>query len=78
MTPIKFEGSNIVFAEDQPQYQDLPAHRDSEDQSKPVVTCWEMTAEERKEFDKTGKIYLTLLTFGKPLEPIKMEVKNPL
>lgn len=39
MRPVKFPGHNVVFAEDQPEYQPLPAilmpGLDGE-----VITCW--------------------------------------
>lgn len=40
-----------------------------------LTSCWEMSEEEREEFLKTGKIYISIMGFGMPA--ISVEVKNP-
>jgi hypothetical protein len=77
MKPIKFVGSNITFGEGQEEYQPLPAFVEPQNPQKPVVTCWEMSEEERKIFLQTGRIYLTQLTFGLPLQPVFLSIQNP-
>jgi hypothetical protein len=72
MTPIKFEGHNVVFAEDQPEYQPLPALRYPQDFCGTVITCWQLDAEELEEVKRTGKIYLSQMTFNTPLQPVLM------
>lgn len=67
MKPIKFPGSNIVYAEDQPEYQPLPAMRMPDGM---VITCWELSDEELKIVLKNRKIYIQLHTFNQPLQPI--------
>lgn len=67
MKPIEFEGHNIVYAKDQKEYIPLPAFRDKDGG---VVTCWELTPEERLEIFNTGKLWLKTLTFNQPLQPI--------
>jgi hypothetical protein len=37
-----------------------------------VITCWEMSDEELAEVIKTKRVYLSQLTFGKALQPIRM------
>lgn len=74
MSPIKFEQQNVVFAKDQPEYLPLPAHISSEGI---VTTCWELTPDEREVFLKTGVIYLRVLTFNEPLQPVVLTVENP-
>ena len=68
MTPIKFEGSNVVFAEDQPEYLPLPAYR-SGDESGSVVFCWGLSWKERLQLFLTGKLWHKVLTFSGPLQP---------
>lgn len=67
MNPVKFPGHNVVFAEDQPEYQPLPALLMPDGE---VITCWQLDAEELEEITRTGKIYLSQLTFNTPLQPI--------
>ncbi len=71
MTPIKFKGHNIVFAENQPEYQPLPALRLHDGQ---VITCWQLTDEELEEVIKNKCIYLQQMTFNQPLQPVYISV----
>lgn len=75
MSPIEFEQQNVVIAKDQPEYLPLPAHVTTDGQ---VITCWEMTPDEREVFLQTGIIYLRVLTFGQHLQPVILTVENPL
>ncbi len=75
MKPIKFKGSNIVFAKDQPEYLPLPAFRSEDGQ---VVSCWQLTWKERFKLLWTGKLFLMIATFNKPLQPQVPLVDNPL
>lgn len=74
MKPIEFDGCNVTFAKDQPEYLPLPAHRKEDGE---VVSCWELTDEEIQEVIKTKKIYLSLLTFNKRIQPQRLSVENP-
>lgn len=74
MTPIEFKEQNVVFAKDQPEYLPLPAFV-QEDGT--VISCWEMTDEEANQFFKTRKLYITMLTFGQPLQPILPSIESP-
>ncbi len=67
MNPIVFDGANIVFAKDQPQYNQLPARLE---QDGTVITVWELTPEERIEIFNTGRLHLRISTFNRPLQPI--------
>lgn len=42
-----------------------------------AVSCFELSEDEIAEINKTGKIYLTTLTFWQPFQPIRMSVLNP-
>jgi len=75
MKPIKFKEQNVVFAEDQPEYLSLPALKIKSDEGY-VITCWKMSFLEKIKVLFTGKIWLCLLTFNKPLTPIKFSTKK--
>lgn len=69
MKPIKFPGHNIVLAEDQPEYQPLPVHRQGNAEGK-CVYVWELTDEEIETLKQTKKLYLKQLTFNQLFQPI--------
>jgi len=71
MKPIEFPGHNVVFAKDQPEYLPLPALRMPDGM---VITCWELSEDEKKQILETGKIYLQQLTFNQPLQPVLLMV----
>lgn len=75
MRPIKFPEQNIVYAEDQPEYLPLPAYRTDDGQE--VTACWGMTWRERLTVLLTGRVYVTLLTFGEPLTPSIVSTEPP-
>ena len=72
MKPIDLKGFNTIIAKDQPQYIPLPAHSSA---NGIITTCWELTPIEKIEVHISGRIYLQIATFGKPLQPIKMSTK---
>lgn len=55
MKPIKFKEANVTFAEHQPQYLSLPAHKSKDGQ---VISCWQPTIFESLKLLFGGKIYL--------------------
>lgn len=75
MKPIEFPQQNVVFAKDQPEYLPLPAYRS--DDGMEVTACWSMSWRERIRAAMTGRVYVTLLTFGKPLTPSIVSVNPP-
>lgn len=77
MKPTKFPGSNVVFAENQPEYLPLPAHRDRLDPYGTVTTCWALSWLERLQVLFTGRIYLQQLTFQEALQPQLPSVERP-
>ena len=75
MKAVEFKHQNIVFAKDQPQYQPLPALRfDTKDGD--VVSCWKLSFRERIILLFTGKVWMNLLMFGKPLTPSFLTVNR--
>lgn len=75
MTPKKFKEANVTFAKDQPEYQSLPAFIDRSPQGQ-VITCWNLTFMERLRILFKGEIWLSLLTFNKPLTPSFITTKK--
>ena len=76
MKPVKFEGSNCVYAEDQEEYLPLHAYKHG-DKLGSISSCWQLTLRERLKVLLTGRIYSTLLSFGKPLTPQRLDVNPP-
>lgn len=74
MEPIKFDECNVIFAEDQKEYNPLPAHKSDQGI---VTSCWKMTWKERVKVFFVGKVYLQLFTFNSPLQPQRIVVHNP-
>ena len=69
MKPVKFEGCNVTYAENQPEYLPLPAHKTRDGL---VTSCWHLSLFERLQVVLTGKVWLQILTFTRPLQPLKM------
>jgi len=61
--------SEITFAKDQPQYIPLPALKF---QDGLVVTRWSLSWRERISVLFGGSVFLGLLTFNGPLQPIRI------
>lgn len=76
MHPIKFPGSNMTWAKDQPPYIPLPTFGIKESPSFPIISCWKMRWRDRLRVLFTGKIWVGLLTYHKPLTPIRVDVIN--
>ena len=77
MKAIKFPEHNVVFAKDQPEYLPLPAYTYKSAKGR-VVSCWRMGLRERLKILFIGKVYLSLLTFNKPLQPQLLMVDKPM
>jgi hypothetical protein len=66
MKIAKFKECNLTVAEKQPQYQPLPVYKREDGL---VVSCWKLSCWEKIKVLFTGKVYVGLLTFNKPLQP---------
>lgn len=68
VSPSKpIDGTHVVYAADQPEYQPLPVWRR---ESGAVVTRWRLTWRERFALLLGRSLYLEVLTFGRPLQPL--------
>lgn len=80
MTPMKpvvpcFNLENVTFAADQPEYIPLPAVRLPDGM---VVTRWKLSWKERFLVGLGGSLWLSVLTFNRPLQPIKLDAQCPI
>lgn len=75
MKPIPFRGQNVVYAKDQPEYLPLPAFRNPSERGE-VVCCWSLSFVERVRLLFTGRIWLELLSFNRPLQPSFLTTKK--
>lgn len=69
------ESHEVVFARDQPQYIPLRCLR-AETPEGDVMSRWTLTPEQRKAVTDGADIFLTLQTFGNPLQPILVAVSD--
>ncbi len=67
MEPVKFEGQNCTFAENQPEYKPLPAYKTRDGK---VVSCWELTFREKLKLLFGFKLFIWISTFNMPLQPL--------
>ena len=69
MKPINFGESNVIYAKDQPEYRQLPALKFENDEGT-MVCCYKLSIKERIKLLFTGKLWMSMMTFNKPLMPI--------
>lgn len=76
MKPVSFKEQNIVFARDQREYIPLPAFRNPNDPRGQVISCWKGNFLDRLIFLFTGKVWLNLLSFNKPVTPSIVSIRK--
>jgi hypothetical protein len=69
------EKHEVVYAKDQPEYLPLRTLRSNTREAQ-VMSRWTLTPEQRKAVAEGADIFLTLLTFGSPLQPITLAVSD--
>lgn len=77
MKPMEFPEQTEVIAKNQPQYRPLPAYRFKEENGGEIVCCWKLTWRERVTIMVSGKLWHSILTFNRPLQPQWLSVKKP-
>jgi len=75
MKPIEFKGQNTIAAKDQPQYKSLPLYKATTIQGE-CISCWKLSFSERIRLLFTGKIWISMMTFNKPIMPIYPTTKK--
>lgn len=73
MKPKNFKEANVTYGENQPEYIPLPAHKTEDGQA---IFCFELNEEEKKQIAETGELWVSLLTFNQPLQPILLTTKK--
>ena len=76
MNIIEFPEQTTVYAQDQPEYLPLPAHRFGDREGR-IAFCWSLTWRERLRVLFTGRLWHQVLTFNQPLQPQLMTVEKP-
>lgn len=77
MKAIEFPAVNVWIAEHQDEYETLPVYVEPDNPQTPMTMCFELDEAERIQVQETGKIWLTMLTFGQKFHPIRMSCKMP-
>jgi len=75
MIPKTFKGMNALYGKDQPEYFPLPVHKTD---GGTVTSCWKLSLFERIQVLFGGTIWLRMLTFNQPLQPLKLSIRCPL
>lgn len=73
MELVKFKECNVVYGEGQKEYLPLPALRFDDGT---VVMCWKLSWKELFKVMFRRKIWVSLLTFNHPLQPISVSVDH--
>jgi hypothetical protein len=64
----------VVYAKDQPEYQPLPSIRAADGT---ILTRWSLTEEEKQQVLSQGYVYLLVMTFNQPLQPLLLTTELP-
>jgi hypothetical protein len=64
----------VNVAKDQEEYMALPAFQDDTY----TISCWELTWGERIRLLLFGKLWVLMMNFGGPVQPIAFDTKCPL
>ena len=75
MKPTDFDGSNTAFAKEK-EYIPLPAHRANGTEGI-ITTCWRTTWRERIRIAATGRVWLQVMSFNQPPQPLLMSAERP-
>lgn len=75
MKPIKFKHCNIEIAKSQDEYETLHALIIDSPEGY-IVSCWKLSFKERIKILFIGKVWLSLMSFNKPLTPSFMSVNR--
>lgn len=68
MEAIGFKESNVEVAKDQKEYKTLPSFR-AKDEQGTMVSCYRLSFLERAKVVLRGKIWMSEMTFNKPVTP---------
>lgn len=74
MQPVEFTQQNGILAKEQPQYLPLPVYRTKDGLT---ISCWRLSFKERLKLLFTGRMWVHMLTFNQPLQPLFLDVDDP-
>lgn len=77
MNLVSFPEQTVVFAEHQPEYLPLPAHRFAGDPEGRIAFCWRLTWRDRLIVMWRGVLWHQVLTFNQPLQPQLLGTDKP-
>lgn len=77
MKLVDFPGTTCVIAKDQPQYDPMPAYRDSTDPEGHTICCWHLSWRERFTVLVTGRLWHHMLTFRQSVQPQLLTTEKP-
>ncbi len=75
VVPGCFEDHDTVFGKDQLEYLPLPAHVEGDGT---ITTRWKLSWRERFRIMWTGDMWLQIMTFNLPVQPVKLTTQCPI
>ncbi len=75
MEPIEFDEANALLGKEQSEYKPLPALVKNDSVGE-IVTCWTLSPADLETVNKTGVIWLSQWTFGKPPMPVRLTTQK--
>jgi hypothetical protein len=73
---VKFKEQSCIIAENQPEYLPIPAHQVKDPEGTTFMRI-QFDPEEIEQINKTGGIWMSQLTFNKPVTPFMVYAKSP-
>lgn len=74
MIPAQFPESNQVLAMGQEDYEPMPIHRSTDGR---VTCCFRLSPAELEEIARTRTLWIQVLTFNHPFQPIALSTQRP-
>lgn len=71
---IDFKYSNAVYGKNQDEYENLYVLKF--DENGEVISCWKLSFIDRLKILLTGKMWISVLTFGNKFQPMKLSVNK--
>lgn len=76
MQLVEFKEQTVIIAKDQSEYLPLPAYQ-TRDEYGMIYCCWKLSFRERCKLLFTGKIWHSVLTFNRALQPQMLLLNKP-
>lgn len=74
MIPVTFPECNVVLAMSQDEYEPLQAYRAPDGQT---ICAFRLSPKELEEIAKTKTLWISVLTFNNPFQPIGLSTECP-